>query len=208
MSITLSAEEAFKERVSKAEYQFVEKEIRDHICHGTCWCWALSGINAIIRTHLLKIKWNLQEEPSYEWKKHIWIDGLDLHDFFTDIEALDVKDRLNKFLSDTDIKKRYHAIFSDFFDSAMDFEKDEKEGKTWRNDDEEKVQQWERDKYACDEDPEEDGDLPDIPSKEDFYRMTHKGADDLTDEEIDELLSDDDEDDTIDDILNKNKEGK
>lgn len=193
MSITLSAEEAFKERVSKSEYQFVEKEIRDHICHGTCWCWALSGINAIIRTHLLKIKWNLQEEPSYEWKKHIWIDGLDLHDFFADIEALDVKNRLNKFLSDADIKKRYYAVFSDFFDSAMDFEKDEKDGKTWRNDDEEQ---------------EEDGDLPDIPSKEDFYRMAHQGADDLTDEEIDELLMDDDEDETIDDILNKNKEGK
>lgn len=209
MSITLSAEEAFKERVSKAEYQFVEKEIRHRIC-GIDWCEVGHEIYWIVRCHLRRIRWNSQEEPSYEWQKRIWLDELDLGDFFYSIKADGIKEDLNHFLCDEEIKKRYYAIFSDFFDSAMDFIKDEKNGKTWRDDDEEKVQQWEKDKYACDEDPEEDGDLPDIPSKEDFYRMTHKGADDLTDEEIDELLADDeDEEDTIDDILNKHeKEGK
>lgn len=164
----LSAEEAYKARVEKCEYnQMLEYMTGMFRTHADMDALA-ECVESTIKKHLRKIHWECQEEPSYEWKRRMWLDDIDLGELFSMFVMNDVKNSLNRYLSDEDIKKRYYIFFSNVFDWTMDYLEDIKNG-------------------LLDLDEDED----DIPSKEDFYRMTHAGTDLLSDEDIDVLISKD-----------------
>lgn len=172
INCTQSAEEAYKSRVEKFEYSIVVDKMDFFIRIGVDWDSIAYDAEELIEKSIAAKMAGFKlskEEVSYEWKRKIWLEEMDLNRFFDDIGEIHFKKQMNRYLSDEDIKHRYYEFFCKVFDAAMGYLEDEKKSDTTEDDE------------------------PDIPSREDFYRMTHQGTDELSDEEIDDLLGDDEE---------------
>ena len=138
MNCMQSAEEAYKERVGKFEYNFVMDDLNKFACLID-WDDLAYEIEEIIKEHFEKNKNNMIDfdHISRAWKETVWLEEVDLNDFFADhLHYLPLKREMNRYLSDEDIKKRYYEFFSHIFDAAMGFLEDEKNGLT-KDDDEE-----------------------------------------------------------------------
>lgn len=136
MNCMQSAEEAYKERVEKLEYNFVMAELNG--CEFAIdWDDFSHKVEKIVKNHLKEINEQIDEEHiSRAWKETIWIEEVDLHVLFSELCSLPLKRQMNKHLSDEDIKHRYYEFFCHLFHAAMDFLEDEKNGLT-KDDDEE-----------------------------------------------------------------------
>lgn len=155
MNCMQSAEEAYKERVGKFEYNFVMEEL-----NGSAllidWDDFSHKVEEIIKNHLEKIKDRIDvDQVSRAWKETIWFEEVDLNDLFAkDLRSLPLKREMNRYLSDEDIKKRYYEFFSHIFAAAMDFLEDEKNGLT--KDDDEEIDDLLRDDEEDDESTEKE----------------------------------------------------
>ncbi len=139
MNCMQSAEEAYKGRVGKYEYNFVMEEL-NRSAFFIEWDDFSHKVEKIVKNHLKEINEQIDEEHiSRAWKETIWIEEVNLNDLFADDLhfASILKQEMNKYLSDEDIKHRYYEFFSHLFKAAMDFLEDEKNGLT--KDDEEEI---------------------------------------------------------------------
>lgn len=138
MNCMQSAEEAYKERVGKFEYNFIMEEL-NQFAFMIDWEDFSHEVEKIIKNHLEEAKEHVDSDHiSRAWKETIWLEEVNLNNLFSDnLHRLPLKREMNKYLSDEDIKHRYYEFFSHIFNAAMDFLEDEKNGLT--NDDDEEI---------------------------------------------------------------------